>query len=251
MKRTALMGLLVFANYYATSQSPDLVGELPTGPTMQKLRCIRMISIDNRKATSFIANYRARAYLVTARHVLSTDVVSGDSITVFITYKETHQRVRGRVFFASNPEIDIAVIPLSGSARGCFELNERTDLKLGQDCMILGFPLGLRTKGNGEYIPFLKKASFSGIIDNDAGGYIFDASGNRGFSGGPVITRDSTKAFQSVVAVISSGYYEPAEGQVRSNDGAQSQTVQFNTYSGLMLAYDAVNVIRIIIESRL
>ncbi|HEX5171508.1 MAG TPA: serine protease [Cyclobacteriaceae bacterium] len=210
-----------------------------------------MIRVGKFLGTSFVASYNTRSFLITAKHLFKENLKSGDSVSFIISYAKTSEKIRGRVFFSDQDKIDIAVIPMNVFAKGCFTLSDSTSLKLGQECMILGFPLGLRTEAIGEYIPFLKRGYFSGYNDKTAGEYMFDLYGNHGFSGGPVIIRDSTDSFYNVVAVVSGGFIELKEGRVKGNDSTQSQTVIFEANSGMMRAFSTINILKIIDRNKL
>jgi hypothetical protein len=107
---------------------------------------------------------------------------------------------------------------------GLHEEQLTAGIAVGEEVAYCGFPLNLEMEGTpgslGWHKGFVKGAIFSGAIAREQGGYdyLFDTINNRGFSGGPIIKRDSGQL--RVVALVGGYKFDaPAPVHKRSPDG--------------------------------
>lgn len=164
--------------------------------------------------TAFTVDRGGRQYIVTARHVVASGGV------VKIRHEQQWKLAEVDLVAVGNDQLDVTVLdpgrpltpnhPLEPSAGG---------LALGQQVAFLGFPFGWDAGAadfnNGFPLPFLKAGVVSAIqfrsASRDAPMRIYvDAHGNPGFSGGPLVFRESGKPNEYKVAgVISDSPLDP------------------------------------------
>lgn len=117
-------------------------------------------------------------------------VVQG-AVNVEIVFNDDHGRMNGRVI-GGIPERDLAVIRVNADDLDAIEIGRSSNLRLGDDVLAIGFPLGL---GNS---PTVTKGIVSGLDRNidagDSGLHLegllqTDAAINPGNSGGALVDR--------------------------------------------------------------
>ena len=93
-------------------------------------------------------------------------------------------------------------------------------------------------------VPFVKKACFSGALDDGHSCILLDGHNNKGFSGGPVCFKpvDSAKKTMSIAAVVS-GYRFEKQKVFDKNDQETESYIKSNT--GIIVAYDIQEAIEI------
>jgi hypothetical protein len=195
--------------------------------------------------TAFTIEVDGRQYLITAKHVVK-GMKEDDRIQ--IRKNDQWFPLTVKVFRCDDP-VDIAVLippsqlsvnfPLEATAEGVF---------FGGETSFLGFPYGITTglKLAGGYpLPLVKKATLSGMIPlvPDKGSIIvLDGYNNPGFSGSPVVFRDSTKSQVTfkvagvVVSFLSEAgpvlkTEEVAPAQITAEDKQESRILQYHQKS--------------------
>jgi hypothetical protein len=169
----------------------------------------------NESGTAFLVMYKGKDYLVTAKHLFK---VHDSLFSIEVSQNDKWHPMQGKLFFHSNPSVDIAVLTSISwdKAGGAIRL-DTSDINeyLGDQGFFLGFPYGFQTKdasgklNSGFPIPLVKRATFSGsIIDDGVVILLFDGFNNPGFSGGPLLLKNrgnqGDKRFY--VAGVISGY---------------------------------------------
>lgn len=149
------------------------------------------IRCGNKSGTAFALNYEGWQYLVTALHVIED--ISENMIEVF--HDGSWKTLAVEIIGKGSGEIDVAVLS-SSVVLGPKGPNEElvvpssTDMKIGQQLYLLGFPLGMM--GASPYpvfpLPLVKSGILSGVDKWHGTDFIYvDCYANRGFSGGPLI----------------------------------------------------------------
>jgi hypothetical protein len=149
-------------------------------------------------ATAFTVDVDGREYLITAKHVVK-GLKDEDKIDIFMDGNWVPLKMK--IFRCEDP-IDIAVLIPPHQLTVNFELNfDRLNIMFGQDVYFLGFPYGLQVSlgGNGPYpMALVKKGLLSSLILLDVSKkatlILLDGYNNPGFSGGPIVFRDSSQS---------------------------------------------------------
>lgn len=110
---------------------------------------------------------------------------------------------------------------------------DSTPIAFGMDVFFYGFPLGnLGTEALGIKFPLVKKAIVSGWVKyNGADVMVLDGHVNPGFSGGPVVSYDSTSERMNVVG-INTGYVPEAVDLQYKGD-----VLSLKNNSGIIVCY--------------
>jgi S1-C subfamily serine protease len=205
--------------------------------TSDILSSVRMIVFENEFGTSFIVNRNEQQYLITAKHIFKS-VKSGTEIKFKLLTQNKLQEFSFPVSFHSDTNVDIAVIKLPPFflKNNTVELkNDGESFNVGQDCYFIGYPLGIGTLMENEYLGIYKRAVFSGILK--PGLLLFDAHNNVGFSGAPVLTSQGSYKEQFVLGVVS-GYQSEKQtvNVVNPNKKKQKEptSYSYNVNSGIM-----------------
>jgi S1-C subfamily serine protease len=123
--------------------------------------------------------------------VTNNHVVAG-AVEVEIVFTDDHARTEGRVL-GTAPEQDLAVIKIDEQDLNAIEVGESEDLRLGDDVVALGFPLGLGGVSVTKGIVSAKNRNISvggrpaGVTENLVNVLQTDAAINPGNSGGPLV----------------------------------------------------------------
>lgn len=185
--------------------------------------------------TAFTIDVGASQYLVTARHLLPSDVGT-PQVTVSNRFGSHLIPFQPLPMNRANADIAItrlvkpitAQLPLFASMAG---------LVYSQEVFFLGFPygLGLTTSPNGHRIAFAKRAilSASDVLKGVETHYL-DGHNNPGFSGGPVVGFNVRTHEPQVFAVVSG--YLPEQMPLCDGDTTLSVTSVANT--GIVVATD-------------
>jgi hypothetical protein len=249
MKKFLLPILVTFFANNGCSQTADsVIVRNPLMASLNTLTAVRLIIIGDKVGTCFIANYKTGQYLITVKHLFDTNKKkNGDTVNFSISDKKGMLRFNYRVFFHLDSNVDIAVIsiPANFLPNNQLRISEDENCFLGQDCYFLGYPLGLSSLIDSVHYPLYKKAVFSGILDLKRGLNVYDAHNNRGFSGAPIITTNSTYDRQYVAGIVSG--YRNEVINIEANSKNKNEPFVVNENSGIMEAYDATNVIQIIL----
>ena len=159
-----------------------------------------------RAAGEFVAHFTgsgfvvAPGYIVTNRHVVFDEGGLGvaDAIGV-LSPDEPDRELRGTVVAISDAT-DLAIVHAPGFDAPQLRLRE-SEVDLASDVMILGFPqsliLGVGLKATRGVVAALPDPTRGGTSDF----YLFDATADKGNSGGPVFDK-----YGEVVAVLTMGY---------------------------------------------
>jgi len=175
-------------------------------------------------ATAFTIDVDGREYLVTAKHVVK-GLRSRDKIDIFMNNQWSSLEVS--ILRCDDP-VDIAVLIPPHQLTVNFELpSENNNVYLGQEAYFLGFPYGIQipaTGINGPYpLPIVKHGNISGILpisqESRSGLMLLDGYNNPGFSGGPIVYRDSNQgSFVFRLAGVVSGFRPEVAPVMKEHD---------------------------------
>jgi S1-C subfamily serine protease len=162
------------------------------------------------QGTAFTIDVDKKQYLVTARHVCAS-IKDGDNIGIFRNgnWQEKKTKVVG-IGLPDRIDTDIAVLALEEQLSPSFSLPPTSQgLVWGQNVYFLGYPYGLHTSvdvNDGYPLALVKGAVMSGSVGQvgNPETFLLDGHNNPGFSGGPVVFRNSNGEF-NVMAIVS-GY---------------------------------------------
>lgn len=159
--------------------------------------------------TMFAIDRSDKQYLVTARHVVH-GIASEDTIDIYWDKRWVDLSVR-RVGVGSG-EADVVVMAPPQQIAPSYALEPTTDgIAYGQQVFFLGFPFGW--DGLGDYIndgypmPFVKGGIMSALQGGETSVIYVDAHGNPGFSGGPLVFRETGKGKKQfkVAGIVAKG----------------------------------------------
>jgi hypothetical protein len=210
--------------------SPFASGQL----TQQMVYSTYFIKSGDKGGTAFTLEYKSRQYLITAAHVVDRLPNEGGHLEIMehVIWKDLQV---GRINVKSK-DADIAVL-IPGRPLMHSDSLQAIEGKFnyGAEVYFLGFPLGLHTIFEGEYVPVIKHGFVSASDNSDPEAVItyIDGFNNEGFSGGPVLTKNSKGEWQ-VVSVISGYLQEHAKQHVRKQDVDTSILVN----SGIIVTYN-------------
>lgn len=213
--------------------------------TANVLTRIFQIRFGSNLGTCFTFDVGGRQYLITARHVVA-GIKSEDKIEIMRDGQ--WQFLAVKAFFPSPDFVDIVVLAPPFQISSTLPLPPAESYMLSQDVYFLGFPYGLYVDDkilNGGYpLPFVKKGVLA-AFPNDEGGtpvLIIDGMNNPGFSGGPVVLKDSKSGNWSVASVISS--YHVQDDRVLLDGKGTPLSVRSN--SGLIYSYGIMKALEVI-----
>ena len=186
------------------------------------------IRVDKATGTAFTIEIMKRQYLVTARHLLGTRARSSVELKLA---GGGWQQVGVRTIGLSKEELDIAVLAADGLLAPPSDIRVGVDtIEYGQQVRFLGYPFGLESDLPSfrlSPLPMVKAGIFSGLRavgaqSGEAFELFVDATGNPGFSGGPVILRRKKDEFSPgsqwcIAGVVSAGLAYTRE--LRGMDG--------------------------------
>ncbi len=141
----------------------------------------------------------------------------------------------GDLILPDNKNIDIAFFTLLQPTTNASTVELGDTVTFGKEGYFFGYPYGLHTDVDGEYLPFIKKLSVSATAQTGSPSpfLYLDGFNNPGFSGGPVAFYDYQKQKWEIVAVISGFQPEQAWKKVGGKYVPPSTLVN----SGIIIAY--------------
>lgn len=205
--------------------------DIPNYILQRAFRC----SFEDSQGTCFTIDYENRQYIVTAKHLVES---IHDTAIIQIWQDERWKPCPVNLVGHCQGSIDISVLAAQRqhSPKHCLPLGP-SNLMLGQDAYILGFPHGLGSE-TGELnhnfpFPFVKRAVMS-ALEQEPSRYFLDSYITGGFSGSPVVCfpREILDGDCSIVAVVSGHLDEVAP----VFHGDQPSSVKRNT--GIAVCYD-------------
>jgi len=165
------------------------------------------IQAGERVGTAFTMDVDGRQYLITAKH-LTIGLKEQDLVNVYSSNKWSPTPVK--VLRCKDP-VDIAVLVPSRILTPSYLLEPisgNRQITIGQDVYFVGFPLGLSMEDKGlnrDYpLGIVKKGVLSASFNEEGVViYLLDAFNNPGFSGAPVVYRETPHADAYVLGVVS------------------------------------------------
>lgn len=191
--------------------------------------------------TAFTIEVDGRQYLVTAKHVVD-GMKQDDSIQ--IRKDDQWSAVPVKVLRCNDP-VDIAVLIPSSQLSKSFPLETTSaGVFFGGDTFFLGFPYAKTTEfklAGGYPMPLIKRATLSGmnpLVPDKGVIIVLDGYNNPGFSGSPVVFRDSTKSgltFKVAGVVVS--FLPEAAPVLETEEVTQTQITDKDKQESRILEY--------------
>lgn len=201
MRRITVVAILLFG-FVSMSDAQFL-----TNNTLER---VKKIGVGPVTAAAFTMEVDGRQYLITAKHVIAT--LKGDEGEVQIFHgKEKSETLKVKLLRCPDP-VDIAVLVPEKQITTAHPLPPIDgNIVFSQDVFFVGYPYGddaLSTLMEETAVGFVRKATFSAQERRDGWVlYYLDGINNVGFSGGPVVFQDMTKADRPwQIAGVVSGY---------------------------------------------
>jgi hypothetical protein len=196
------------------------------------------LQVGESAATGFAIDVDGKSYLVTARH-FAQDVSDGTEIRVH--HDKQWKPLKVRVVGHAPGEIDISVLapPFRMTHPDLSLPADMGGLIYGQDVFFLGYPydsFGDLGEFNFNYpMPFVKKAVVSCVEVASSGAcrVFLDGHNNPGFSGGPVVFKESGGSSFKIASVISG--YQSVNEPVYQGETKLPITYRYNT--GIIISY--------------
>lgn len=151
------------------------------------------LRVGDKFGTAFTLDVDGRQYLITAGHMVA-GLKKEDSVDIYRDDQPVPVSVK--VLRCEKP-IDIAVLipprPITASPP-LMPISDVHDIVFGQDIFFAGFPYGLSTYFKGLSMPVVKKGILTAEIkEGKTVRFLIGGFNNHGFSGGPVVFRDSSQ----------------------------------------------------------
>jgi len=201
-----------------------------------------LIKVASESGTAFTIEVDDRQYIITAKHVVNTLPDEADS-TIQILKKTGWFPLKVKIFKCAAP-VDIAVLVPPKQITVNFPLEPTSvGLAVGQDAYFVGFPYGLHFAKTYNSLPsiygFVKKATVAqldSMPESSMQRILLDGYNNPGFSGSPMVWRDSGKpdgALKIAGVIVSyESYVSPVldkleirENQITDEDRAQNRVL--------------------------
>ncbi len=194
--------------------------------------------------TGFLTEQNGCVCLVTARHLVQ-HLMRGDAIEIQRNGNWEPVVIQE---IAHDPKLDVSVIvtqlPLGVILNSVDLSMER--IIYGQDVYFLGFPHGwfgdVGTLLSGYPLPFVKRALVSNLTGGGDKEFYLDGINNPGFSGGPVVFKNSASGSWQIGGVIS-GYRYIEQDVI----GSKNAELKYEVNTGIVVASpinSAVSLIR-------
>ena len=243
--------LFAVVSSMATAQGDweDLAGTLPEEILRQTFHIRTTIAT----GTAFTVEVDGRQYIVTAQHVVGTT----PPLTVEIQVSETAWwKLVATLIGMEGPPVDVAVLAVDTM------LGSRSGVPVGvgsvgygQEVRFLGYPLGQTFESVPDFrrapLPLIKAGILSSLKRNERGflHLLVDATGNRGFSGGPLVLprlrEDGSGVDWHIAGVVTDGVLE----EFNVTDKSGTVIGSDHTNAGILRAISIDAVTRIIREN--
>lgn len=197
--------------------------------------------------TAFTIDVDGNEYLVTAKHLLNTNV---SKFELQLFHEKKWLRGPATVVGHGKGEIDISVLRLETRLTpvGFDVTPSMGELAIGQDMFFLGFPYKMSGESGsimgGLPFPFAKKGALSLVTFETPQTLYVDAINNEGFSGGPLFFYPLGRPNELRVAGVVSKFRVEYETVLDELGNPTKFTVPYNT--GFLVAYGIKHVLEII-----
>lgn len=166
----------------------------------------------NKIGTCFTLDIDNKQYFVTAQHIVE-DLKDGEKICLFYKNKWEEYQV---TLIGHSKSSDISVFAIKSLLLTAPPITGTTaKIVYGQDLYFLGFPYGYYTDvgeiNRGFPLPLVKKGTLSNLPTKDCQYLLIDGHNNLGFSGGPVVFKNSDSSDFFIAGVITGFYKEHDE----------------------------------------
>jgi S1-C subfamily serine protease len=193
--------------------------------------------------TCFTIDVDGKQYFVTAKHVIE-NLKDDDVVELFFKGKWAKIKVK---LTGHSSVSDVSVFTIDFHIPGFPLPANMGGITYGQDLYFLGFPFGIKSEVgslNREFpLPLVKKGIFSAMFFDQPGKYfLIDGHNNPGFSGGPVVFRETNSKDFKIAGIISAYRYEIENTYLNDNP----TPIQIRTNTGIVIAYTIDNASELI-----
>ena len=207
--------------------------------TANVLHRVFLIKFEQSSGNAFTIDVDKKQYLVTAKHVVPR-IEDNDEILLF--HKGEWKKLSVKVIAIADKEVDVVVLIPPIQLSPALSMEPTTDGVIwSQQMFFLGFPYMMHTDvgdlNRGFPMPFIKGGILSAMDNRKDKGYsilYIDGLNNPGFSGGPVVFKDSNTKKLKVAGVVSSYRNHP---EVVVNKNLNTGLTALSN-SGILIAYD-------------
>lgn len=183
-------------------------------------------------ATAFVVMFQNSPYLVTARHTFPNTTKYGEQVSFHILYDSVYSKYNGKIRFHKDTSVDIAIMAVDNFKPKLTPFPLTHEIGLGQEVLFFGFPYNtFYTRAFGHSLPFIKHATISAIGDDT---FFLDGINNPGFSGGPIVVRDSEQRL-CIAGVVTA--YHPEYNFIEDVDKKKSDSLKYHFNSGIIYAH--------------
>lgn len=208
-----------------------------------------LIRYQSEQGTAFLIDHKGKAYLVTAKHVV-TGAPDANAIIKIRQGGEWKDYQTVRTLYPSSRQVDIAVFETNEKVTQSYNVAPFEDPDgptMGQQVWFLGYPFieGLGSHfSNGKNIPFIKRGTMSAIDAGNKEAVVFyiDGFNNSGFSGGPIVYWDFQAHKYRILGVVQGYRSDTAKALI---NGQQVDT-NLLVNSGILVGYSIEHAIQAI-----
>lgn len=197
--------------------------ELTVPWSIEMNNCVVQITVhrsnSSNKATGFLAKYKERGYLITAKHVVSGHEFGG-LVDMEVNNGDFIVRDNFPVYFdtgLNSSDVAVFPLPIGVSTNSFFELQDSVEANISDPIIFIGYPstlvlenaFGINTvTETGQISPLVKRGYIAGFDASSPVNItaIFDAQSVSGFSGSPVFVRDRGRQSVQILGVMAGGY---------------------------------------------
>lgn len=205
--------------------------------TSNVIRRTFQVKYGGKLASCFTIDVDGKQYLCTAKHCLNE--FNAEQIKVLHDKKWKNLDVE-LVGYGSKGA-DICVLAPKTQLSPSFPLiPSSAGIVISQDVYFLGYPYGIRMEGDnttGQFpIPLIKRATLSAVLFEGSTALLLDGHNNPGFSGGPVVFRqtgESSREFY-VASIVSA--YRFAPEPILDNEGKET-SFKYHANTGIIISY--------------
>jgi hypothetical protein len=208
------------------------------------------------QGTAFTVDVNGRQYLITAKHMVTNMGSDGIVNVTRVTSKNGLVQIPYHMqFFRCDDPTDIAVLIPPEQLTAGAPIDWSSGALLGTDAYFVGFPVEMTSRALNDYelgfpVPLVKKGVVSGAdLSERTDIFYLDGYNIFGFSGSPVVYRDSDGKFKllAVIAGFKPDYgpllvpHEIAEAQVSPQDESAGLILRNNVTHQVYLLEKSTN----------
>ncbi len=217
--------------------------------TANVLKRVYRFKAGTQSGASFSIDFNESTYLISARHLLRD---LKDEKHPQILMETGWKDITTEPIFPRDKNVDIVAYKLSDSVHPTLPLEPLLGkITISQSVYFIGYPHGLASVGpiGGKLveIPFIKSGILSAVMSFNPNAVVMfiDGHNNRGFSGGPVVFKNSGGNRFRVAGVVRG--YKPEDLPIFDNKALVDKVVAKGN-SGIVVSYSIENILDVISE---